>query len=204
MATAVAALQGADPAMARVIEQLGPLKLRPRGTDHFAALARSILYQQLAGAAAAAIHGRFITAVGGSVTPEAVLAAGEVPLRGAGLSGAKAAAILDLATQVATGMLVLEGVERLTDDEIVARLVGVRGIGPWTAHMFLIFQLRRMDVWPVGDYGVRKGYAIAHGLAEAPTARELEALGDVYRPHRTVAALYCWRAVDGFAAPPGW
>jgi 3-methyladenine DNA glycosylase/8-oxoguanine DNA glycosylase len=117
-------------------------------------------------------------------------------LRSAGLSGSKTAAITDLARKVADGTVPLHDVESMSDDELVARLVQVRGIGRWTAEMFLIFQLRRMDVWPVDDYAVRKGWAIAHKLKELPKPRALEAEGEVFRPYRTVAAWYCWRATD--------
>jgi DNA-3-methyladenine glycosylase II len=121
----------------------------------------------------------------------------EVEMRAAGLSRAKTASIRDLAARALDGTVPDDGaLAGLEDDEIVARLSQVRGIGRWTAEMFLIFQLRRPDVWPIDDLGVRKGYAVAHGLAAPPTPRELLGLGDLYRPHRTVAAWYCWRAVE--------
>ena len=158
---------------------------------------RSILYQQLAGKAAAAIHARFLANFEeGRLSPEAVLALPEERFRGSGLSGAKTASIRDLAARVADGSVPLEGIEELSDDEIVARLSAVRRIGRWTAEMFLIFQLRRLDVWPVDDYGVRKGWARIHGLPELPAPRALGAEGERFRPIRTVAAWYCWRAVD--------
>jgi DNA-3-methyladenine glycosylase II len=182
--------------MAALIERVGPLELRPQLGDHFGALVRSILYQQLAGRAAAAIHARFLALFPDGLSPEAVLARPETDLRQAGLSGAKAASIRDLASRVASGQVPLHDVEGLGDDELVERLSEVRGIGPWTAEMFLIFQLRRLDVWPVDDYGVRKGYALAYRLSELPKPRELAGLGERYRPYRTIAALYFWRAVD--------
>jgi DNA-3-methyladenine glycosylase II len=117
-------------------------------------------------------------------------------MRSVGLSAAKVASIKDLAVKALDGSVRLDGWSRLSDGEIVERLVKVRGIGPWTAEMFLIFQLNRPDVWPVGDLGVRTGYGRVHGLAAAPTPTELAVLGDVYRPYRTIAAWYCWRAVD--------
>ena len=185
-----------DPAMGRVIAAVGPPRLRPPLESAFAALVRSITFQQLAGRAAAAIHGRFVAALGDGVVPEAVLALPEPAFRAAGLSGAKTASIRDLAARMVDGTVPLEAIEALSDDEIVERLSRVRGIGRWTAEMFLIFQLRRPDVWPVDDLGVRKGYALAHGLAAAPKPRELLVLGEPYRPHRTVAAWYCWRAAE--------
>jgi len=191
--------------MAGLIETLGPCDVRAKRGGAFAALVRSIQYQQLAGAAAAAIHARLLALFDGQgVTPEGVLALGIDRLRTAGLSGAKAAAVYDLAERVAGGELVLDGIGRVPDDEVVRRLCTVRGIGEWTAHMFLIFQLGRLDVWPVGDYGVRKGYAMVHRLPDVPSPRQLQELGEPYRPYRTLAAWYCWRALDGAAAPPGW
>ncbi len=182
--------------MAALIERAGPIKLRAsRGVDVFTALAASILYQQLAGKAAAAIHGRFLALFGGAPTPKAVLATPVERLRGVGLSGNKAASIRDLAAKVLDGTVPSDGWRRLSDDEIVDRLTEVRGIGRWTVEMFLIFDLRRLDVWPVDDYGVRNGWKLIHDLPELPKPKALEAEGDRFRPFRTVAALYCWQAV---------
>jgi DNA-3-methyladenine glycosylase II len=189
-----------DPILADLIARVGPATLvsrrRRSADDHFAALAESILYQQLAGAAAAAIHGRFVALFDGLPTPGAVLALPVETLRGVGLSGAKAASIRDLAEKIESGVVQLDKVARLPDDEIVRELSLVRGIGRWTAEMFLIFRLGRLDVWPVDDLGVRKGYARLYGLAVPPKPKELEALGERYRPYRSVAAWYCWRAAD--------
>jgi DNA-3-methyladenine glycosylase II len=185
-----------DPAMAKLIKAAGPLDLRESIDDSFGALVSSIMYQQLAGAAAATIHGRFLKLFSNSLSPAAVLELPEGAMRTAGVSGSKAVAITDLAKKVGDGTVPLHDVESLSDDELVARLVQVRGIGRWTAEMFLIFQLRRLDVWPVDDYGVRKGWAFAHKLKEAPAPRALQAEGDRFRPYRSIAALYCWRAVD--------
>ncbi len=188
-----------DRRFRRVIKEAGPPDLRrgrPR-SEHFAELARAVAYQQLAGAAARAIHGRFLALFPDNrPTPEAVLALPVADLRAAGLSGTKTATIRDLAARVVNGDIRLDRVARLPDDEIVRELTLVKGIGRWTAEMFLIFQLGRLDVWPVEDFGVRKGYGRIHGLDPAPTARELEPLGDRYRPYRSVAAWYCWRAAD--------
>jgi len=198
-ADASAALSAADPAMAAAIASLGPCTLvrgrAPGGA--FGALARSICFQQLAGAAASAIHARFAALYDGRPTPAAVAATPEEILRRVGLSAAKVASIKDLADKSLDGTVRLEGWSRMDDDDIVERLVTVRGIGPWTAHMFLIFQLNRPDVWPTGDLGVRVGYGRMHGLEAAPTSAELAAAGEVYRPYRTVAAWYCWRVMDG-------
>ena len=193
---AAAEIAGRDPAMGRVIAAVGPPRLRPPMESAFAALVRSITFQQLAGRAAAAIHARLVAALGDGGTPEAVLALPEPAFRAAGLSGAKTASIRDLAARVVDGTVPLQAIEALSDDEVIERLSLVRGIGRWTAEMFLIFHLRRPDVWPVDDLGVRKGYALAHGLAVPPKPRELLVLGERYRPHRTVAAWYCWRAAE--------
>ena len=184
-----------DRVMAKFISRAGPMKLRPGMGDYFGALARSILFQQLAGKAAAAIHGRFVEAIGGEVTPAAVLATPPERLRAAGLSGAKTAAVIDLALKSTDGTVPLHGLEKLPDDEIVARLTAVRGIGRWTAEMFLLFELRRLDVWPVGDLGVRNGYRLIHGLPAMPTEKEMEPLGDPFRPFRSIVAWYSWQAV---------
>lgn len=193
---ATAELVARDPVIASLFEQAGPPVIRRRGRDHFGALARSIAYQQLAGKAAAAIHGRFEALFDGQPTPEAVLATPEETLRATGLSKAKTASILDLADKVASEVVPLERIGRLSDDAIVERLTVVRGIGRWTAEMFLIFQLGRLDVWPVDDFGVRAGYAVAYGLAEAPTPKILSDLGEPFRPYRSIAAWYCWRAIE--------
>ena len=190
-----------DPAMARLIQRVGPMDLRDASPDSFAALVRSIMYQQLAGAAASAILGRFLKLFAEGLDPAAVLALPAGSMRAAGVSGSKEAAITDLARKVADGTVPLGDVDSLTDDELKARLVQVRGIGPWTAEMFLIFQLRRLDVWPVDDYGVRKGWTIAHRKREMITPRALQAEGEKFRPYRTIAAWYCWRAVENLVLP---
>jgi DNA-3-methyladenine glycosylase II len=185
-----------DPVLRRFIRRAGPFRLAVPRDDHFSALVESILYQQLAGAAAAAIHRRFIALFDGKLTAENLLATSDQALRGAGISGSKVAAMRDLATKSLDGTVPLEAIERLRNDSIVERLVQVRGIGRWTAEMFLIFQLRRVDVWPVDDYGVRKGYALIYGLKDLPKPKELDLLGEKFRPYRTIPAWYCWRAVD--------
>ena len=184
--------------MARLAALHGPCRLgrRPAVSERFASLARAIVYQQLAGAAAEAIWTRVLEALGGDCTARRVLEAPNGVLRAAGLSAAKAASLRDLAEQDFSGALGLAGLGRLSDEAVSERLVQVRGIGPWTAHMFLLFTLHRLDVWPVGDLGVRKGYARAFDLDELPSPGELQAAGDRFRPYRSVAAWYCWRACD--------
>jgi DNA-3-methyladenine glycosylase II len=199
-AAAARILAERDPVIARLLDQTGPPKLARPTESHFAALVRAIVYQQLAGRAAAAIHGRLIAAVDGDMRAETLIALPDEALRAAGLSRNKMASVRDLAAKVLDGTVVLSprGLSRESDDEIVARLSAVRGIGPWTAEMFLFFQLRRLDVWPVGDLGVRRGYGLAWQIP-TPTARELQQLGDTYRPYRSVAAWYCWRAAELYA-----
>ena len=190
-------LSGRDPALARLVQLVGPPQVRPSHQTHFAALVRSVVYQQLAGAAANAIHGRLVGALDGDVSPGALLALAPETLRAAGLSANKSASVRDLAAKVLDGTVVLErrGLARESDEEVISRLSTVRGIGRWTAQMFLLFQLRRLDVWPTGDLGVRRGYGLAWGVP-MPTERELGPLGEPLRPYRSIAAWYCWRACE--------
>jgi DNA-3-methyladenine glycosylase II len=184
-----------DKTLAALIARHGPAPRRRavRASDRFASLAEI-------GRAAATIHGRFVAVLGNQVTPERVLAAPPETLASAGLSGAKAASIRDLADKVVAGQVSLERIGRLSDDAVVEHLTQVRGIGPWTADMFLLGTLGRLDVWPTGDYGVRAGFAAAWELAEVPTAAELMVLGEPFRPYRSLVAWYCWRVVDDRSA----
>jgi DNA-3-methyladenine glycosylase II len=193
-----------DPVLAGLIAAAGPIRIHRRTGSHFAGLVEAIVYQQLAGAAARAIHGRLVAALDGDVRPEALLALSDETLRAVGLSANKARSLRDLAAKVLDGTVTLSprGLSRQSDEEVIARLSTVRGIGPWTAHMFLIFRLRRLDVWPTGDLVVRQGYGLAWKIP-TPTARELEPLGDPYRPYRTVVAWYCWRAAELYAGAAG-
>ena len=199
-ADATTILAAGDPVLASLVAEAGPMRLPRSAMSHFASLVQAIVYQQLAGAAASAIHGRLMAALGDDVSPEPVLALSDETLRTVGLSGAKVRSVRDLATKVLEGTVVLSPrrLSRQSNEEVIARLSTVRGIGPWSAQMFLIFQLRRMDVWPVGDYGVRHGYGLAWKIP-TPSARELEPRGDPYRPYRTVLAWYCWRAAELYA-----
>jgi 3-methyladenine DNA glycosylase/8-oxoguanine DNA glycosylase len=198
IAAAAAELATRDRVLKQMVRDHGVPDLhppRPR-RPHFAQLARMICYQQLAGKAAAAIHGRFEALFDGPPTPDAVLALPFEKLRGAGLSNAKATSIRDLAEKVDAGLVELDRVARLPDEKVVGELILVRGIGVWTAHMFLMFQMGRLDVWPTLDYGVRSGFARMFGLDPMPTPKHLEPLGDPFRPYRSLLAWYCWRAVD--------
>lgn len=193
----------ADPAFAPVVaaSEACTLGLGPHRDSHFAVLARSICHQQLAGAAARAIHARFVALCGGRATPAAVVELGEATLRTAGLSGSKARSLVDLAVASTDGRVNLRTLHHADDETVIARLVQVRGIGRWTAEMFLMFRLGRLDVWPVDDLGVREGWGLVHGAAR-PTPGELRAAGDALRPVRSVAAWYAWRAVDLGRAEP--
>jgi DNA-3-methyladenine glycosylase II len=185
-----------DPVVAGLVARVGYVKHRPRDPEGpFAALVRSIVFQQLAGRAAQAIYGRVRTAVGESLTPESLNAVSDKALRSAGLSANKLASLRDLSAKVLDGTVVLTRTSRRGDSELISRLTTVRGIGRWTAEMYLMFQLRRLDVWPVEDFGVRQGYGLAWKLDPPPTPKQLEPLGDRFHPYRSIVARYCWAAV---------
>jgi DNA-3-methyladenine glycosylase II len=196
-AEAARVLAGRDAVIARLLAETGPPRFGRPTESHFATLVRAVVYQQLAGNAAAAIHGRLIAAMDGDVQPERLIELSDEALRAVGLSRAKAVSLRDLSAKVLDGTVVLSprGLSRESDEEIIERLSAVRGIGPWTAQMFLLFQLRRLDVWPTADLGIRRGYGLAWGIP-MPTAKQLEPLGDPYRPFRSVASWYCWRAAE--------
>lgn len=196
LATAVHDVAARDPVVAHLVELAGPLRWRPRDPHGpFGALVRSIVFQQLAGRAAHAIHGRVLAAAGDVMSVESLAAVPDEELRAAGLSGAKLASLRDLSAKTLDGTVDLRRLSRLGDEEVVARLSTVRGVGRWTAEMLVMFELRRLDVWPVGDLGVRQGYGLAWDLERAPTAKELGPLGDRFQPYRSVVARYCWEAV---------
>ncbi|HEY5018922.1 MAG TPA: hypothetical protein VIJ82_27290 [Streptosporangiaceae bacterium] len=196
LAAATREVAARDPVLARLVAAAGPITHRPRSEDGpFGALVRAIVFQQLAGRAAQAILGRVLTAAGGRLTPEALAAVPDEVLRTAGLSGRKLASLRDLSAKVLDGTLDLAPSSRRSDEELVASLLTVRGIGQWTADMFGMFELRRLDIWPVEDLGVRQGYGLAWGIDPPPRARELAPLGDRFRPYRSVVARYCWAAV---------
>lgn len=184
-----------DPAFRPIVEAIGPLAIRPPSDDAFQALLRTIVFQQLAGKAASAILGRVLGLFDGSPTPAALLALDEAKLRAAGMSANKTLAVIDLARKFTDGTVPSDDLDSLGDDEVITRLSQIRGIGRWSAEMFLIFQLRRPDIWPADDLGVRNGWRTIHQLAVAPTPKELAALGDPFRPQRSAVAWYCWRAV---------
>jgi DNA-3-methyladenine glycosylase II len=197
--TAVRELCAADRKMAVAIETVGPCTMRPSGEGtHFDHLARAIVYQQLSGAAAATIYGRFVAQCGAGTppTPQAILGHDETTLRAAGLSRAKAAAIQDLALHVIDGRLPLERVDTLNDEDVIASMVPVRGVGRWTAQMFLMFRLWRPDVLPVLDLGVRKGAQRIYNMRALPDAERLEKVARAWRPWASIASWYCWRILE--------
>lgn len=206
-AAAVAHLRAGDERLARLIDAVGPFDLRVQSAPTtFAALSEAIVYQQLTAKAAATIYGRvlamFPSAVKG-LSPEPVLAASEEDLRAAGLSRQKAASLRDLAMKTVEGVVpTLRQARRMSDEELVERLVAVRGVGRWTAEMFLIFRLGRPDVWPVDDYAIQKAFAVAFNGGQMPKPKELAAHGERWRPYRTVVSWYLWRAGEGGADGP--
>jgi len=197
---AVEHLRGSDPTLARVIADIGPfvIELNQAGTI-FAALAKAIVYQQLTGKAAATIFARLLALFPDtpeSPTPAQLFSVSDEELRGAGLSRSKLLSLRDLARRSANGELpALPEIHQMADEAIIERLTEVRGIGRWTAEMLLIFRLGRPDVLPADDYGVRKGFAIAYDR-ELPSRKELEAYGVRWKPYRSVASWYLWRAVE--------
>jgi DNA-3-methyladenine glycosylase II len=204
---AVAHLRAADPVMAQIIDRVGPLPAgrdpsRPDPADHYGALVRAIVGQQLSTKAARAIHGRLLERFGGRPpTPAEVLAADAAQLRAAaGLSNAKVGFLRSLAEHIVSGELELDRIAKLPDEEVIAELIAVRGLGIWTAQMFLMFQLERPDVLAVGDLGIRRAAMLAYGLEELPAAPELERLAEPWRPHRTTACRYLWRSLGATPA----
>jgi DNA-3-methyladenine glycosylase II len=195
---AVDHLRSADPVLARVIEQVGTLTLEPRAGT-FRMLSRAIFFQQLAGPAARAILGRVLATLGADeenwYTPGAFLQATDEQLRAAGLSRQKLGYLRDLAGKFASGELSEDGFEELDDEQVIARVSAVRGIGRWTGEMFLIFSLGRPDVLPVDDLGVRRGMQIAYGLTELPKPDEMRRIAEPWRRYRSAGTWYMWRAL---------
>ncbi len=197
---ALAHLRRVDKVLARVIKQVGPCPLAPRrGVPPYQALVKSVTYQQLNGKAAETIFRRLLALFPDAKfpAPEDIVAAPDEKLRSAGLSRAKTAAIKDIAAKTLEGVVPARRViAKMSDAEIVERLTTIRGVGPWTVEMLLMFTLGRPDVLPATDYGVRSGFARVYGLKELPLPQELLAHGERWRPHRTVASWYMWRALE--------
>jgi DNA-3-methyladenine glycosylase II len=201
-AAAVAALRAADPVLAELIDEVSFDglwdRLRGRPADHYGVLVRSIVGQQLSTRAARAIYTRLTERFGGRApTPEEVLADEPDELRAAaGLSRAKVQYLRSLAEHVLDGSLELDRLDDLPDEEVIAELTGVRGIGVWSAHMFMMFQLGRPDVLASGDLGIRRAVMLRYGLPAMPAPAEVDRLGERWRPYRTLACLYLWRSLD--------
>jgi DNA-3-methyladenine glycosylase II len=195
---ALAHLSAADPQLKLLIELVGPCSLRPKRRSPFEALVQAVTYQQLNGKAAATILGRFKRLYPRRFpTPEDILSTSDEQLRSAGLSRAKTAAIKDIAAKTLDGIVpASRQIKNLSDEEIIERLTQVRGVGPWTVQMLLIFTLGRPDVMPSTDYGVLQGYARTFGRRKLPKPLDLLKASEPWRPHRSTAAWYFWRALE--------
>jgi DNA-3-methyladenine glycosylase II len=194
------ALRAADPVLARLIDRVEPVDLSAWregwALDPFRALARSVVGQQIAGRAAEAIFGRLQALIGDRDPAAAIADATDAELRAVGLSAAKALSLRDLAARTLDGRLELDGIDELSDDDARAQLTAVRGIGAWTADIFLLAQLGRPDILPAGDLGVRRAIQLAYGLDKMPTEREVRELGAAWRPNRSLATAYLYRSLQ--------
>jgi 3-methyladenine DNA glycosylase/8-oxoguanine DNA glycosylase len=199
---ALAHLRRADPVIARVIDAVGPCRFQARAEGtHFDALVRAIVYQQLSGKAAATIHGRLRALFGGrDPTPDELLAIPEETLRGVGLSRQKLGYIRDLAARVSSGELPIDNLHELDDDALTEALVRVKGIGRWTAQMFLMFRLGRPNVLPEFDLGIQNGMQRAYGLRARPKPKDVLRIGERWAPHASIASWYLWRVLE----VPAW
>ena len=201
MRKAIIHLKKKDAVLRRIIENVGPYRMEFLEPG-FSTLVRSIVYQQLSGKVARVIYNRLLEAAdnGGGLTPQAILKLTPARLRKIGLSRQKSAYILDLARRTHEGSVVFETIHQLSDQEVIEHLTAVKGIGVWTAHMFLIFALRRTDVLPTGDLGVRMAIRKAYELSELPKPAEIEEIAGAWRPYCSIAAWYLWRSLDNEAA----
>jgi DNA-3-methyladenine glycosylase II len=195
MKDAILHLKRRDPVLSEIIDRVGDYRIQFRDPV-FATLVRSIVYQQLSGRVAAVIFGRLSNAVGDQITPAAILKLRPSRMRTLGLSTQKTAYIRDLARHTRDGKVVFEDLPGLSDSEVIERLTIVKGIGVWTAHMFLMFALERTDVLPTGDLGIRQAMQKAYGLAGMPKPDEMERIASLWRPYCTIASWYLWRSLD--------
>src|SRR5579885_1090832 len=186
-----------DPILGKIIEQVGEFKLK-KHNHHFAVLVESIISQQLATSAAEAIFGRFKALYPAFPTSADILSTRKTKLRSVGLSGMKIDYLKDLSKHVEEGRLEIKKLPKMSDDEVISQLTQVKGIGRWTAEMFLIFSLGRLDVFPVGDLGLRKGVQMAFSLQELPKPKETEKYGERWRPYRSIATWYLWKSLQKF------
>jgi DNA-3-methyladenine glycosylase II len=195
MQEAIHHLKRRDPVLSGIIDLVGDYDIEFRDPD-FETLVKSIVFQQLSGRVASVIFGRLVKAVGGKLTPANLLGLRPARMRALGLSGQKTAYIRDLARHTRDGNVVFEELAGLPDEKVIERLTAVKGIGVWTVHMFLIFALRRNDVLPSGDLGIRNAIRKAYGFAELPKPAEVETLAERWRPYCTVASWYLWRSLE--------
>jgi DNA-3-methyladenine glycosylase II len=195
MRKALKHLSKCDPVLSAIIEQVGPYRMRYSPAE-FASLAEAIVYQQLNGAAAATIWKRFIALAGAPLRPESILKLTDGQLRAVGLSKQKSSYIKDLAAKTAAGLLDFSTLGDLPDDEVIKHLTQVKGIGVWTAHMFLMFSLRRLNVLPTGDYGVQMAVKKHYRKRKLPKPKDMEKLARAWEPYRSVACWYMWRSLD--------
>jgi DNA-3-methyladenine glycosylase II len=195
MKKAISHLRRSDPVLAAIIGRVGEYSIQFREPD-FETLVKSIVSQQLSGRVATVIFGRVSDAVGGKMTPASILKLRPSRMRKLGLSGSKTAYIRDLARHTRDGTVVFEELAALPDEEVIARLTKVKGIGVWTVHMFLMFALRRHNVLPTGDLGIRNAIRKAYALEEMPLPKDVEAIAARWHPYCTVASWYLWRSLD--------
>lgn len=195
MRHAILHLKQSDPILSEIIERVGDYRIEFRAPD-FETLVKSIVYQQLSGRVASVIFARLARAAGDRLTPESILKLRPSRMRSVGLSTQKTAYIRDLARHTRDGVVAFHELPALSDTEVIERLTQVKGIGIWTVHMFLIFALRRPDVLPTGDLGIRNAIRKAYNLAEMPTPAEMEAIAACWRPYCTVASWYLWRSLE--------
>ena len=195
MRKAVIHLKKSDPVLRAIIERVGPCRME-FGPAEFCSLAEAIVYQQLNGKAAVTIFKRFAALAGEPLTPEGILKLSDDQLRGVGLSKQKSAYLKDLAAKTASGLLDFSCLPKLSDEEVIKHLTQVKGIGVWTAHMFLIFSLRRPNVLPTGDYGVQVAVKRHYKKRKLPKPKDMEKIARAWEPYRSVACWYMWRSLD--------
>ena len=195
MRKAVIHLKNCDPVLRAIIERVGPCRI-DYSVPEFSSLAEAIVYQQLNGKAAVTIFKRFSDLAGDPLTPEGILKLTDEQLRSVGLSKQKSSYVKDLAAKTASGLLNFSGLHELSDEEVIKHLTQVKGIGVWTAHMFLIFSLRRPNILPTGDYGVQVALKKHYRKRKLPRPKDMEKIARAWEPYRSVACWYMWRSLD--------
>src|SRR5438270_10611656 len=195
MRKAINHLKHSDPVLSAIIERVGACRME-YGEPAFSSLAEAVVYQQLNGKAAVTIFNRFADVAGRPITPEGILKLSDAQLRSVGLSRQKSAYLKDLAGKTASGVLDFARLPELSDDEVIKHLTQVKGIGVWTAHMFLMFSLRRPNVLPTGDYGVQMAVKKHYRKRKLPKPKDMEKIARAWEPYRSVACWYMWRSLD--------